>query len=100
MRFGAKDVRQWKLHRYKAVKVLRDTTTPSLIAFQLCVNKVDKSIKLRHARSSVDFSAAWLTTEVGMKAGRYMAKKDKDLIIVDVSYPLADGQVDGVHRSG
>ena len=100
VRFGAKDVRQWGLHRYNAVKVSQDTVTPSLIAFQLCVNKVSKSIKLRHTESSADFSAAWLAAAVGIKAGRYMAKKDKDLIIVDFSYPLTDEQVDDMHRSG
>lgn len=85
IRFGARDIRQWRLRQYKTLKVLQDTVTPSLIAFQLHIEEIPEGVKLRHMNGTTDCSVAWLARKLKIKAGRYMARKDGGLIIVDFS---------------
>lgn len=87
-RFGANAVRQWHLDKFKAVKLLTDNDAPELLALQLCSEIVPKSISLRKNRSLMDFSARWIFGELDVKPGRYFARKDGGIIVIDFSKRL------------
>ena len=95
-RFGSKDVKTWRLDKYQAVKVMQDDTARDLIAFQLCPEETDRSIRLRHNRTIVDFSARWLIHKLNIEPGRYLARKESGLIVVDLSRKLKPEELEEI----
>ena len=89
-RFGANTVRQWRLDKFAAIKLLVDDDAPNLLALQLCEKKVPKSISLRANRSIMDFSARWIFSKLDIKPGRYFARKDGGIIVIDTSKRLSE----------
>ena len=89
-RFGANTVRQWRLDKFEAVKLLVDDDAPGLLALQLCEKKAPKSISLRANRSIIDFSARWIFSRLDVKPGRYFGRKDGGIIVIDFSKRLTE----------
>ena len=98
MRFATKTVNAWHLDRYNYVKILQEEDNPQLIAFQLLEKHAPKTIPIRHSTKIARIAAAWLIHDLNIKFGRYSARKDKNLIIVDFSRLLTDKQVDDRSR--
>ena len=86
-RFGTKAVKQWHLDK-KAVKLLTDDAAPTLLALQLCDEMSPNSIRLRKIHGIIDFSARWIFSKLNIEPGRYFARKDGGIIVIDFSKPL------------